>query len=671
MKKKILIKDGRLWLDNICLVPIISGKVSMARHVKETFLNIAFDCLAIGLPESFFPLTLQGVQSLPYINVLLARERDGYYHHFPIDPCDGMVEAIRLAMQEGQPIRFIDREMGDFSGPLWLKSSLFGYNLPQSGLVLPDEYAVDKIGFSAYIQAVFPTFTPTKANSLLDQQIPYSNLIQGKKERRNNPPLFHKKDNKIGDDFQNKTLKQNQAEDIQAKFMASQLQELSLMHGKVLFVFSVHHLPALLHYYQTEFAAVPNGKKPYAMNLYSVHPDSLYLILGEIPYLTYLYEKIKGTLSFEEFEKTEGIKKLFMETRDEYHKKFSEEIYRVSLGDIQTALHYIRNLCLLKYRLTPDLYEMVVAAKGVMGNDFALALIETAKFYPFMDITPPYPTIKMTDQSVRLGHSVFPAFRRVPTLAKEWKRISLEKKPSKKQKKKWKTYWNPNTVCSWPPEDEIIEDFCGYIRKRALKLAGLSHVRVEEFKSTLKDGIHLRETLRNWHMGKIYVKEEPQIHGQVGAVIFIFDEDQNGQKYPYKLTWLAEHEHESTLAFYATDFKNDLVGPGMARCFYGGALFIYPPQLIADVWKDGRFTEAADKAELLMMAGLYYSEDRYVAVVAKKKPSLAIKNYAALQKKKLIFLPLSSFSHTTMQKLRYFHVLNGKHVRSWASHFIR
>ena len=659
MDKKILIEDGRLWLDNICLVPLISGKVSIAREVKEIFLNLPFDCLAIGLPESFFSLTLQGIQSLPYINVLLAQERKGFYHYFPIDPCDGMVEAIRLAMQEGCPIRFIDREMGDLPPPLWIKSNVSGYNLSQSGLVLPDEYAIDRMGLPAYIQAVFPAFAPdtNKNKKHLAWQISDNSLFQSRSRERR-------------DDFHNKDWKHDQREDIQAKFMASRLQELSLEYGKVLFVFSVHHLPALLHYYQTEFANVSNGKKPYHTNLYSVHPDSLYLILGEIPYFTYLYEKIKGTLSFEEFEKTEGIKKLLMETRDEFQKEFPEEIYRVSLQDIQTALHYVRNLCLLKYRLIPDLYEMVVAAKGVMGNDFALKLIETAKFYPFMNITPPYPTIKMTDHSVRLGQSVFPAFRRVPTLAKEWKKIGLEKRPSKKQKKQWKTLWNQNTVCSWPPEDEIIENFCGYIRKRSLKLAGLSQVRVEEFTSTLKDGLHLRETLRNWHRGKIYVKEEPQIHGQVGAVIFIFDEDPDGRKYPYRLTWLAEHENESTLAFYATDFKNDLVGPGMARCFYGGALFIYPPQLIPDVWKDPRFAKAADKSELLMMAGLYYSEDRYVAVVAKKKPSLFIKNYAHLQQKRLVYLPLSSFSHTTLQKLRYFHVLNGKQVRSWASHFI-
>ena len=446
---------------------------------------------------------------------------------------------------------------------------------------------------------------------------------------------------------------------------------MSLEYRKVLFVFSLHHLPAILRFYQADYRDIANGEKPKELKLYSAHPDSLYFILGEIPFFTYLYEKVKGTLFSEEFRKTEAIKKLLLETRDEYQKEFPEEIYRIGTHDVQTALQLIRNLCLIKNRLTPDLYELVVAAKGIMGNDFALKLIEIAKFYPYLDISSTYPSIKMTTQFISIGQSIWPVYRRVPTLAREWKRIKLEKKPNQKQKKQWKTRWNPNTVCSWPPEDEIIENFCGYIRKRALKLVGLSQVRVEEFQSTLKDGLHLRETLRNMHLGKIYVKEEPQIQGEVGAVVFIFDEDQDDQKYPYKMTWLAEHENESTLAFYATDFKNDLVGPGIARCFYGGALFLYPPQFIEDIWSDPRFSQAANDIERLMMAGLYYSEDRYVAIVARHKPSLSIRDYARLQQKRVIFLPLSSFSHTTLQKLRHFHVLNGKQVRGWASRFIR
>ncbi|MGA1843656.1 MAG: hypothetical protein ACMUIS_03730 [bacterium] len=608
MGKRILVRDGRLWLDNICLVPVISGRVAFAHEVKETFLNTPFDCIAVGLPDSFHSLSIQGINVLPYISVIVSDEgEEGGCSYFPVDPCDGMIEAIRLGMEEGLPIRCIDREMD---------------GTPLAGLVLPDEYAVHRIGLSAYVQTAFSAFTAKE-------------------------------------------------EDIQARHMASRLQTLSFEYKRVLCVFSVHHLPGILHYYQHEYGDVPTGRKPREVRLFSVHPDSLYFALGELPYITYQYERLKGTLSFEEFEKTEAVKMLLIEARDEFHKEFREEIYRIGHQDIQTALQFIRNLCILKKRLTPDLYELVVGAKGVMGNDFAIKLLEVARFYPFMDVSPAHPLIKMTDRYIDKGGSAVPAFRRVPTLAREWRRISLEKSPDKRQKRRWRTYWNPDSVCSWPPEDEIIENFCGYIRKRALKLVGISQVRVEEFQSTLKDGIHLRETLRNLHIGKIYVKEEPQIQGEVGAVIFIFDEDREGDKYPYKLTWHAEHENESTLVFYATDFKDDLVGPSIGRSFYGGALFLYPPQLIPDVWTNPRFDAAGDNAERLMMAGLYYSRDRYVAVVAHRKPSPVIREYARIQQKRLVFLPLSAFSHKTLQKLRYFHVLNGKHVRNWAAHFIR
>jgi hypothetical protein len=34
-------------------------------------------------------------------------------------------------------------------------------------------------------------------------------------------------------------------------------------------------------------------------------------------------------------------------------------------------------------------------------------------------------------------------------------------------------------------------------------------------------------------------------------------------------------------------------------------------------------------------------------------------------------VPLGQFSDSTIQQLRLLHVLNGKHVRSYAAHFIR
>ncbi len=43
----------------------------------------------------------------------------------------------------------------------------------------------------------------------------------------------------------------------------------------------------------------------------------------------------------------------------------------------------------------------------------------------------------------------------------------------------------------------------------------------------MRDGIDLRETIRNWHEQKIYVRELSKFSGEVGALVVIFDEDRS------------------------------------------------------------------------------------------------------------------------------------------------
>ncbi len=76
--------------------------------------------------------------------------------------------------------------------------------------------------------------------------------------------------------------------------------------------------------------------------------------------------------------------------------------------------------------------------------------------------------------------------------------------------------------------------------------------RVEPFTTSTLDGIDLRETIRNWHKGKLYVRELGKFSGDVGALVVIFDEDRN-DRYRYLTTWLGEHQNESDMAFYSTE----------------------------------------------------------------------------------------------------------------------
>ena len=137
------------------------------------------------------------------------------------------------------------------------------------------------------------------------------------------------------------------------------------------------------------------------------------------------------------------------------------------------------------------------------------------------------------------------------------------------------------------------------------------------------------------------------------------------------MTWFAEFAWESTLCFYATNYLNDLVGPGIARAHYGGCLFLFPPKPVPDVWDDLRFEKARRPSERLLLAALWHARDRFVAYVSARPPAPEAVATAAAFGKHIVHLPLSTFSASTLEKLRRFHVLNGKVVRSWAARFVR
>ena len=48
----------------------------------------------------------------------------------------------------------------------------------------------------------------------------------------------------------------------------------------------------------------------------------------------------------------------------------------------------------------------------------------------------------------------------------------------------------------------------------------------------------------------------------------LFDSPADPRDYPWRTTWFAEHANESTLAFFASDFRDEPVGPGICLGTY-------------------------------------------------------------------------------------------------------
>ena len=101
------------------------------------------------------------------------------------------------------------------------------------------------------------------------------------------------------------------------------------------------------------------------------------------------------------------------------------------------------------------------------------------------------------------------------------------------------------------PEDDKIESLNTHIREQTKHLLSHELARTEKFTSSVKDGIDIRDTLRHWYTGDIYVKEIPPSRGEVEIIVFLFEPEPNPKKYKWRIVmqtvgWVLEYcqEHQ-------------------------------------------------------------------------------------------------------------------------------
>ncbi len=604
--------------DRIRVLPIVHGSGDCAIRAREELLARPYDCVALPLPPSFQDDVEAAVEVLPRIAVVTQLDADeddaeSGFSYVPIDPCQGVIAAIRTAIGERIPRAFIDLETPKFE---------------RMSAVYPDPYALKRVSPEGFAAAILPAIPPPSTQQHADR-------------------IAH---------------------------MAGRLRELEEKYQSVLFVCSLMDWPWVRDAYSRGLTG-PDVDPFFApIRTFGVEAKTLIFLLGELPFLTGLYERGRSELTPDDNLSVDGVKEMVLAARDRLKVKQPNVAKRVTPQLLSVYFRYVRNLALMDRRLTPDLYSLVVAAQQTAGDDFALAVAETAREYPHADEDEDdedTPIAMGVDRAEVPGWGVAPMVSRLPGQALSWRSCELRPKPLEKDKRLWKQKWNPYGMCSWPPEDDKIESFHRHVRDQARAILGSDLARSEKFTSSVMDGLDIRETLRNWHTGDLYVKVIPPSRGSVDAVVFLFDVPADPEVYTNRATWYAEHSEESTLAFFATDPMANLVGPGIAQADYGGALFLYPPRPVPDIWSDPRldFTDVLE--DRLLAAAFLHSRERHVAVVSPRPPQANWRRLARKYGRTIVPIPLGRFGGQMIERLRRFHVLNGKHVRSYAADFIR
>jgi hypothetical protein len=597
---------GSLRRGRFTYLPVVPGRLEFAIEVRRAILRDKPEVVALELPVTLQPQFLRAVARLPEISVIVYPDESAEEH------------AIYVPVEPADPFVEAIRSALEIGADVVFADPDSGER-PHLKDAYPDPYAIRHIGYEKYVEAyrVYP-------------------------QARSDEIARH------------------------AGGIAWKLQGCDPL-ARVLVVVSLNLLDPVLDAMDEPQAQPMSRLRREDVRVLNPHPESLAEITIEYPYLQDRYEQFRHLMTDANLiDRRHAQLALFRDAEKSYEVNTGE---RVQHWQRRLLARYARNLALADRALMPGIFDLTVAARSILDDNYGWEVWETAGCYPPQKTASDLETVQISGEEVWLDTKRIRLRRRLPSVKRRLRPVGL--KPRKKEKfpGEWASQLDGNSICSYPPEDLVIEDYGRFLKKKGKGILSEERSRTEPFTTSLLDGIDLRETIRNWHEGKIYVRQFQKIAGEVGSVIVIFDEDRDNRYY-YMTTWLGEHQNESDMAFYSTFPFDNLVGPGIGRGEYGGFLMSLPARRMFDVWQDPDYDFAESKSERLLLAGLDYSLERFVVYVAAKPPRSVFRSIAARSGRTIIYIPIGQLSPVALKKIRVVHVLDGYDKRKAAKEYI-
>jgi hypothetical protein len=599
---------GSLERGRFTYFPVVPGRMEFAIEVRAAILRERPRIVAVELPATLGAHWMRGVERLPEISVIV----------YP-DEQAGPEHAVYVPVEPADPFTEAIRTGLETGAEIVFADPDAG---PRPHLLdaYPDPYSVRHIGLARYIES-YRVYPQPRSEDLSRHAAGIAWKLQG------TDPL-----------------------------------------ANVLVVISLNLLDPVLDAMEEPQAQPLARRRREGLELVNPHPESLGEILVDYPALQARYEEYRVTMTGEHLiDRRHAQLAVFRAAEKEYEATTGE---RVAHWQRRLLARYARNLALAANQLMSGIFDLTIAARSVVDDNYAWEVWEAAGHYPPQQEQSQLPTARISGEDMWIDTRRICLRRRLPNTKQKLRPYGL--KPRKKEKipGEWASQLNGSGICSYPPEDLIIEDYGRYLKKKGKSILSEERVRVEPFTTSILDGIDIRETIRKWYEKRIYVRQYQKIHGDVGSVVVIFDEDRDN-RYPYMTTWLGEHQNESDMAFYSTFPFDNMVGPGIGRGEYGGFLMSLPARRMYDVWQDPDYEYAESKSERLLLAALDYSIERHVVYVASKPPRTIFRTIAGRLGKTIMYIPIGQLSPLSLKKIRAVHVLDGYDKRETAKEYIR
>ncbi len=599
------IKAGSLQRGHVRYFPVVPGRVEFSIELRKLLLESKPKIVAVELPGFLGAAYTKALARLPEMSVILYSDES--------DDERAIYVPVEPADSFTEALRTAD-EIG--AEVIFLEPD--SPERPHVSDTYPDTYAVRRIGLEKYIEAyrVWP-------------------------QPRTDEVATH------------------------ASAMAWKLQGAE-PGVSVVAVVSLNLLDPLLDAMETPQPSPARGAKP-EVRLLNPHPECLAEITMEAPYLQERYEFFRLDLRGEEtLDRPRVQLDLLREAEAKYTTATGDKIEH---WQRRMIARYTRNLAQMNGDLTAGVYDIAVAARSMVDDNYGWETWQMANRYLAQQEASDLETVRLSASEIWINTKRLRIRRRLPRPKQRLKPAGLRPRKREKTPGEWARQTTGDAICSYPPEDLVIEEYGRFLKHKAKAILSEERVRVEPFTTSILDGIDIRETIRNWHRHKIFVRKADRLAGDVGAVVVIFDEDRE-DRYQYLTTWLGEHQNESDMAFYSTFPFDNLVGPGIGRAEYGGLLMTLPPRRLFDVWSDTDYDFTESKSERLLMAAIDYSVERFVVYVAAKPPRTIFRSIAAHLDRKILYVPIGQLSPAKVKKLRVVHVLDSYDRRAEAKEYL-
>ncbi|MGH9674486.1 MAG: hypothetical protein ACRD44_15005, partial [Bryobacteraceae bacterium] len=249
--------------------------------------------------------------------------------------------------------------------------------------------------------------------------------------------------------------------------------------ASVAVVVSLNLLDPVLDAMETPQEPPRRRRFPPPVDLLNPHPDCLAEITVEYPFFQEMYEQFR--LEMENGDLIDRPRVQMTLLRE------AERAYRTNTGEDMTHWQrrllacYSRNLAMINSELAASLFDLTVAARSIVDDNFAWEVWENANRYPAQKAVSDLETVNLSADEVWLRSRRMRLRRRLPGPKRRLRATGLKPRKKEQIRGEWARALKGNSICSYPPEDLTIEEYGRFLKQKAKSIVSEERRRVEPF----------------------------------------------------------------------------------------------------------------------------------------------------------------------------------------------